>query len=532
MCKVTAIAIAGLNLILAQPLSAKNFKCSAGNVQCLIDAINEANTNGHNQNKITLDAGTYKLTSIDNDTNLKNGLPSITSTLTVKGAGAGMTFIARDPSAVAFRIMHVSASGNVTLDGLTLMGGRQTQGAGLHNQGGMVTLTDSAVAGNVSDSEGAGLFNTGTMKIIRSSVTDNIGFHEGAAFFNTGGTVTADQSTFGDNTSDGGAITTENGALLLTDSRLTGNTGSVHVAGLSVSGGTVVISRSTFDHNSGMFGGGGAVSVGGGALIGVTDSAFTENSTTTGGAGFQSPGIFISDTATIFVVNTTFANNVLKGTSSGRGIAIHNVSGGAFLLNNTVVDNNAELPSGIDSALLTGSSATTVLLNTIVAGNTNNPLTQDCSGPTTSQGNNLIGSLTGCISVLQPSDLTGDPGLGTFADNGTPGNGHFPLLGTSRAINAGNGIACPHKDQIGTPRKARCDIGAIEHTNNSNSSKPKAEKMAVADERHSKEAKHSQFAITILEAVHDSSVDSPSAAIESQIREFQEELLRELTNER
>jgi hypothetical protein len=64
--------------------------------------------------------------------------------------------------------------------------------------------------------------------------------------------------------------------------------------------------------------------------------------------------------------------------------------------------------------------------------------------------------------VLQPTDLTGDPGLGTFTDNGTPGNGHFPLLATSPAIDAANNSVCPKKDQIGQPRKPQCDIGAIE----------------------------------------------------------------------
>src|SRR5262245_37796818 len=50
----------------------------------------------------------------------------------------------------------------------------------------------------------------------------------------------------------------------------------------------------------------------------------------------------------------------------------------------------------------------------------------DCTGLVTSLGNNLIGNptFTGCTITLQPTDLTGDPGLGTFTDNGTPGNGH------------------------------------------------------------------------------------------------------------
>ena len=106
-----------------------------------------------------------------------------------------------------------------------------------------------------------------------------------------------------------------------------------------------------------------------------------------------------------------------------------------------------------------------MLLNTILARNTalagppGRP--PDCSATVTSLGTNLIGDPTGCTITLQPSDLTGDPGLDTFTDDGTPGNGHFPLLPTSQAIDTGNTAACPLTDQLGQRRIGPCDIGAI-----------------------------------------------------------------------
>ena len=62
-----------------------------------------------------------------------------------------------------------------------------------------------------------------------------------------------------------------------------------------------------------------------------------------------------------------------------------------------------------------------------------------------------------CAVALLPSDLTGDPGLGSFTDDGTPGNGHLPLLETSPAIDAGNNDVCLSNvllaiDQIGELR--------------------------------------------------------------------------------
>ena len=85
----------------------------------------------------------------------------------------------------------------------------------------------------------------------------------------------------------------------------------------------------------------------------------------------------------------------------------------------------------------------------------------DCSGVVTSLGHNLIGDPTGCTITLQSSDLTGAPGLATFTDNGRPGNGHFPLLPTSQAIDAGDDAVCPRTDQLGRRRIGPCDIGAI-----------------------------------------------------------------------
>jgi hypothetical protein len=75
-------------------------------------------------------------------------------------------------------------------------------------------------------------------------------------------------------------------------------------------------------------------------------------------------------------------------------------------------------------------------------------------------GNNLIGDRTGC--GFTASDRQGDPGLGDFIDDGAPGHGRFPLLSNSQAIDAGNDAACPTIDQLDTPRRGRCDIGAVE----------------------------------------------------------------------
>jgi hypothetical protein len=117
---VAAAVALGLALTSPHAVQAKTFRCRAGDVRCLMDAINEANAN-RQKNTIRLAAGTYLLTTVDNTTEGPNGLPSITSTLTITGAEADTTIIERQASAPPFRLLHVAATGSLTLNGLTRM---------------------------------------------------------------------------------------------------------------------------------------------------------------------------------------------------------------------------------------------------------------------------------------------------------------------------------------------------------------------------------------------------------------------------
>jgi hypothetical protein len=136
------------------PAHVVEFTCAAGDVACLIDAMTQANANGE-ANAITLEAGTYTLTTIDNMTDGNNGLPSITSTLTIQGAGADATILERAADAPRFRLVHVAVSGNLTLHGLTLRNGNASipalRGGGLHNGGGTVRLVQTLFTRNFAE---------------------------------------------------------------------------------------------------------------------------------------------------------------------------------------------------------------------------------------------------------------------------------------------------------------------------------------------------------------------------------------------
>src|SRR5262245_48642030 len=120
---VTAVAALGLALVLPPEVQAKTFHCGAGDVPCLIEAINAANANG-TKNTIRLEAGTYTLTAVDNNTDGPNGLPSVTSPLTIQGDGADATILERAAVAPQVRLVHVAASGQLALSQLTLRGGK------------------------------------------------------------------------------------------------------------------------------------------------------------------------------------------------------------------------------------------------------------------------------------------------------------------------------------------------------------------------------------------------------------------------
>jgi hypothetical protein len=444
--------LALLVLLLPTLTWAKTFHCPAGDVACLIAAITTANASGSNTNQIRLEAGVYPLTDVNNDTDGPNGLPSITSPLTIRGAGADTTILERAGEAPRFRLVHVAVTGALTLTGLTIRGGTgnftpTAGGGGLFNQGGTVTLQNVTFADNVA-ARGGGLSNNGgTVTIDQTLFTENSSDFTGGGLFNQGGTVTLQNVTFADNDSGlwGGGLYNAGGTVTIDQSLFTRNGVSLQGGGLYVNGGTLTITRSTVADN-------GAQACGGLIMVEdstgtITDSTFVDNrAISCGGLGnFES---------SLTLTNSTVAHNVGSGLSN---------SGTLVILNATIADNGDLLGVG-GGGISNGGSAT--LQNTILARNSSfgpDP-SPDCSGAVTSQGNNLIGDPTGCTITLQDTDLTGDPGLDTFTDDGTPGNGHFPLLATSPAIDAGNDAACPKRDQIGEKRHRPCDIGAIEFT--------------------------------------------------------------------
>jgi hypothetical protein len=433
-----------------------------------------------------LEACTYTLTAVDNDTDGRNGLPSVTSHLTLRGAGAESTVITQtvgeegtDPFFGGVRLLHVT--GSLTLQGLTLRRGVAVRGGGIFNSG-TLTLHECILTGNLAVflPEGGGIFNSGTLTLHESTLRGNrtestFGGGSCGGLANRGGRVTIAHTAFignggGIEATSGGLCNDSDGTVTITHTLFDGNrVGNSH-GGLS-NGGTMTIMHTTFVRNEASHFGGGLTN---GGIMLIANTTFEDNRVTglptdpgpppgQGGGAIVNGGIL------------TLTNSTLRGNSAPSDGGILTGGGILTVLNSTLSGNTAAAlnPFGSDGGGIFSRSSvggSVALQNTIVALNTlDDGSSSDCAGPVTSLGTNLLGDPTGCTITLRASDLTGDPGLGDFTDTGRPGQGHFPLLPTSQAIDAGNDIVCPRRDQIGQRRvnipgvgTSRCDIGAIE----------------------------------------------------------------------
>ncbi len=184
------------------------FIVDPGNVSELIADIKSANSNGQS-NIIKLSNGsTYDLTKIDNYWYGPNGLPPITSNLTIQGNGA---IIQRDPAQGTsdFRLFYVSGGmelnpGSLTMDNVTLKngiakggdsysgGGGLGAGGAIFNQGTLnltaVTFVGNTAQGGSSGVKGVG-WGGGGMGQDAPSVGSGGGF--GGSVGNYGGTGAA-----------------------------------------------------------------------------------------------------------------------------------------------------------------------------------------------------------------------------------------------------------------------------------------------------------------------------------------------------
>ncbi|MEU9720013.1 hypothetical protein [Streptomyces sp. NPDC047976] len=211
--------------------------CSAAD---LVKAIETANATP-GADTIRLAQGcTYKLRAPD-PVHPGNGLPVITSKITIDGRGATIERDGHGKEVPKFRIIYVDKTGELTLKGTTVRGGYATDCPAFPDAVGIAC--------------GGGISNNGKMKIIHSRFTGNTSasrlFAQGGGIDSPGRASISDTEVSGNHVvydgpnpeggAAGGGISND-GPLTVKRSRLTGNTTTVTPGTQSIAFGSAVIS--------------------------------------------------------------------------------------------------------------------------------------------------------------------------------------------------------------------------------------------------------------------------------------------------
>jgi CSLREA domain-containing protein len=359
---------------------------------------------------------------------LNSALPNINVACNIGGPGPDkLTVQNPNPQQTPFRIFNVTASGTVSISGMTMSNGTVTNdnGGSIQNfNAGTVNVTRCVVrsgGGSYLAVDGGGIYNRGGGAI---NIT-NCNFFQVAASGNGGaicngstGTITVKSSTLDDCSASNGGGIFNNGTMTIVNTEIT--IAGAHNGGGIYNNGTTNLSNSLVSANDAHNGGG--IYNADFATANVTNSTFYFNTTDLQNGG----GIY--NQGTLNVSNSTFdlnvAGNFTSQGTSGGGIYNDSQATGSTTVKSTIIARDAancndQFPSCANIS--------------------------DVAGSFISQGFNLIGSSDGSTGFTAATDITGtssfpvDPGLDP---NGVQPNGGptetVALLSGSRAIDKGN----------------------------------------------------------------------------------------------
>jgi len=427
------------------------------NADCsLREAIQASTTvSGGIKDVIVLPAGLYRLTiprGVRGDNSPGTGADGnlvVDTLLSIQGAGRDTTIIDARPTAGGVgvdRVLSLTLTGNLTLAGVTLRGGRTAgQGGGILSLRGQLELVDSAIAECSATGGGGGLgaSNSAVTTITRSRILDNTSGPNGSGggIQNIQATMTILESTISGNT----ALLSTGGGIMNIDQQARPNPPAI-----------LDIRRSTIVDNLAGDPAGTSLTEGvGGGLYNSSGRALLENSTVT-----------LNEAVPSFA--TGFG--VIPGTGRGGGVAHKMLLGddpadGTTIVNSTIAYNRA----------LTGwqlygfiTFKTAVVENTLVAAPPGAAANSNCASEPgasgiASLGGNLSSDASPCsFNTVFDKPPSTPPGLAAaLADNGGP-TWTIALLAGSAAIGGGSALFCPDTDQRGYSRNTLCDIGAVE----------------------------------------------------------------------
>ena len=317
----------------------------------------------------------------------------------------------------------------------SVSGNSATEGGGIRNDQGTLTVTNVLFSSNTATGAGA-VSNFGTAILANVTLSGNKAVQSGGAIGNPQGNISLDDSTLSGNSAQtsGGGIWNW-GTLTMTNDTLRGNSAQTSgggienlPAGISVPPGVVTLGHATLSGNSAHDGGG---------LhnLGVLTAT---NVTLSGNTAVQGGGIYNQG-------NLTVTNSTLSGNDAADGGGLYQAAlGPAMTLASSIVAHGANGANCFDQ--------------------------QSSQARIASAGYNLTND-TSCTADLNAAGDQNEqnPNLGPLADNGGPTLTQMPNP-PSPAIDAialgvndcGTTLT---SDQRGAPRPihGKCDIGAVEY---------------------------------------------------------------------
>ena len=188
------------------------------------------------------------------------------------------------------RVFDVKLDVVAEINAVIIQGGKALNGGGIRNNG-TLTLNDVTVtantAGDSSTSNGGGVLNVGTLTAVASRISGNDTTGSGAGIDNVGSATLTGTAVIGNiaainggglNNISGGALTIEGGSRIETN---TANSPATGGGGILAGNGTVTITDSTLRGNTAVTSGG-AINVTSNAIVSLTDSTVSANSTSGG----------------------------------------------------------------------------------------------------------------------------------------------------------------------------------------------------------------------------------------------------------
>ena len=293
------------------------------------------------QDMINLPAGTYTRTMAGfNEGHAGTGDLDIRSTISIVANGAGSTIIDADGMD---RVFHVFSNGNLTLQGVTALGGDASEnsldnraGGGIWNNGGTLTLIQSTVTNNTTPSTGGGIANTsnGRLTLTESTISHNVmqssTFGGGGVFL---GPLTDDASV----TIDGGSIK---------GNTTSGSGGGIYAASMSDASeisisGVEIADNITAGQGGGIFLG----EISGTSRVTISSTDIIGNSANDHAGGIRIGGVGYGSSVT--VADSVISSNVISSGKDAGGVLVNSVYGTVTLIRNTISANSANGGGGI-----------------------------------------------------------------------------------------------------------------------------------------------------------------------------------------